>query len=189
LAFIRALQLLPPNQRAVLLLRDVLGYRASEAADLLGLSEDAVSSALRRARATMESTPTAGGATSPSDSSQRELLEQFVHAFINEDTAALVALMTDDVWVRMPPLPFEYHGHEAARRFFTAVDAHRHAIARMEPVAVNGQAAWGEYVPDPQTGRLHLAGVLVVATAENRICEITHFETGIAPYLGLPRTL
>jgi RNA polymerase sigma-70 factor (ECF subfamily) len=189
LAFVRALQLLPPNQRAVLLLRDVLGYRASETGDLLGLSEDAVSSALRRARATMDTAPTAGGAAAPSDSGQRELLERFVHAFVNEDTAALVALMTDDVWVRMPPLPFEYHGHEAARRFFTAVDAHRHAIARMEPVAVNGQAAWGEYVRDPCTGRLHLAGVLVVATADNRISEITHFETVVAPYLGLPRTL
>jgi RNA polymerase sigma-70 factor (ECF subfamily) len=116
----------------------------------------------------MDTTPTGGGATSPSDRGQRELLERFVHAFINEDTAALVALMTDDVWVRMPPLPFEYHGHEAAHRFFTAVDAHRHAIARMQPVAVNGQAAWGEYVRDPHTALLHLAGVLVVATADNR---------------------
>jgi RNA polymerase sigma-70 factor (ECF subfamily) len=89
----------------------------------------------------------------------------------------------------MPPLPFEYHGHEAARRFFTAIDAHRRAIVRMEPVAVNGQPAWGEYVRDPHTGRLHLAGVLVVATVDDRISDITHFETAVAPYLGLPRTL
>ena len=190
LAFVTAVQLLPPNQRAVLLLRDVLGYRASEAAELLGLTADAVTSALKRARATMEAArstdrppPPAGG------QEERALVDRFVAAFTEQDVDALVALMTDDVWVRMPPLPFEYRGTEAVHRFFTAIDAHRRAIARLVPVRANGQHAWGEYVRDPVTGGLHVTGVVVVGFAGDRICEITHFEAMLASYLGLPRTL
>jgi RNA polymerase sigma-70 factor (ECF subfamily) len=188
LAFVTAVQLLPPNQRAVLLLRDVLGYRAREAAELLGLTEDAVTSALKRARATMEASRTShpspvGG---PED---RALLEHFVDAFTAGDIDALVALMTDDVWVRMPPLPFEYHGTEAVHRFFTATGAHLRRIARMLPVGANGQPAWGEYVRDSTTGRLHVAGILVLGLAGNAISDITHFEAAFAPSFGLPRTL
>ncbi|TMR94466.1 sigma-70 family RNA polymerase sigma factor [Nonomuraea basaltis] len=190
LAFVTAVQLLPPNQRAVLLLRDVLGYRASEAADLLGLTEDAVAGALKRARATMDAArspdrppPPAGGPE------ERALVDRFVAAFTEHNIDALIALMTDDAWVRMPPLPFEYRGTEAVHRFFTAIDAHRRGIARMVPVRANGQPAWGEYVRDPVTGGLHVTGVLVVGFAGDRICEITHFETTLAPYFGLPRTL
>jgi RNA polymerase sigma-70 factor (ECF subfamily) len=190
LAFVTAVQLLPPNQRAVLLLRDVLGYRARESAELLGLTEDAVTSALKRARATMDAArsselpaPPAGGPE------EQALLNRFVAAFTELDVDALVTLMTDDAWVRMPPLPFEYHGTAAVHRFFTATDAHRRGIARMVPVRANGQPAWGEYVHDPITGRLHVTGVLVVGLAGDRIGEITHFETTLAPYFGLPRTL
>jgi RNA polymerase sigma-70 factor (ECF subfamily) len=190
LAFVTAVQLLPPNQRAVLLLRDVLGYRASEAAELLGLTEDAVTSALKRARATIDAArsrdrppPPAGGPE------ERELVDRFVTAFTGHDVDALVALMTEDVWVRMPPLPFEYRGTEAVHRFFTAIDGHRRAIARMVPVRANGQPAWGEYIRDPVTGGLHITGVAVAGFAGDRICEITHFEATLASYLGLPRTI
>lgn len=188
LAFVTAVQLLPPNQRAVLLLRDVLGYRAREAAELLGLSEDAVTSALKRARVTLEARGSAG--TTPlSGPGERALLDRFVDAFTAGDVDALIALMTDDVWVRMPPLPFEYHGTAAVHRFFTAVDAHRHGIARMVPVGANRQPAWGEYVRDPVSGRLHVAGILVVTLAGDLISELSHFETGLAADFGLPRTL
>ncbi|WP_432878889.1 sigma-70 family RNA polymerase sigma factor [Kribbella sp. CA-245084] len=186
LAFVTAVQLLPPNQRAVLLLRDVLGYRASETAELLGLTEAAVNSALARARSTMDSADrpsTAGGAE------ERELADRFVEAFTAQDVDALVALMTSDAWVRMPPLPFEYHGTEAAHRFFTALVAHRRLIAAMVPVGANGQPAWGEYIRDPVTGGLHLIGVVVIGIAGDRIHEIVHFETTVASYFGLPRTL
>jgi RNA polymerase sigma-70 factor (TIGR02960 family) len=191
LAFVTAVQLLAPNQRAVLLLRDVLGYRASETADLLGLTEDAVTSALKRARATMEAArspdslppPPAGGLE------ERALLDRFVVAFTEHDIDALVALLTDDAWVRMPPLPFEYRGTAAVHRFFTAIDSHWRRIDRMVPVHANGQPAWGEYVRDPVTGGLHIMGVVVAGLAGDRISEITHFETTLAPYFGLPRTL
>jgi RNA polymerase sigma-70 factor (ECF subfamily) len=191
LAFVTAVQLLPPNQRAVLLLRDVLGYRARETADLLGLSQDAVTNALKRARATLQAKHVhpAAAPPPPGSNAERELLDRFVAAFVSDDVDALVALMTDDIWVRMPPLPFEYRGTTAAHRFFTAIDAHRRSLGRMVPVRANRQPAWGEYVRDPVTGGLHLAGVLVVALAGNQIAEITHFETTVAPWLCLPRTL
>jgi len=191
LAFVTAVQLLPPNQRAVLLLRDVLGYRASETAEVLGLTEDAVTSALKRARATME-TAHSPGSSPPlplGGPEERALLDRFVAAFTGHDVDALVALLTDDAWVRMPPLPFEYRGTAAVHRFFTAIDSHWRRIDRMVPVNANGQPAWGEYVRDPVTGGLHVTGIVVVALAGDRIGEITHFETTLAPYFGLPRTL
>jgi RNA polymerase sigma-70 factor (TIGR02960 family) len=190
LAFVTAVQLLPPNQRAVLLLRDVLGYRASEAAELLGLTEDAVTSALKRARATMAA-HRAPGPPPPAPGSQQEraLLDRFVVAFTELDVDALVALMTDDVWVRMPPLPFEYVGPAAAHRFFSAIDSHRRQITRLVPTGANGQHAWGEYIRDPATGAMENVGIVALALSGDRICEITHFEADLARFLGLPRTL
>jgi RNA polymerase sigma-70 factor (ECF subfamily) len=188
LAFVTAVQLLPPNQRAVLLLRDVLGYRANETAVLLGLTEAAVNSALARARATMDAKAT-GRPAAMGDADERALTDRFVEAFTDQDVDALVALMTSDAWVRMPPLPFEYNGTAAAHRFFSALAAHRRQIAAMVPVGANGQPAWGEYIRDPVTGGLHLIGVLVIGIAGDRIHEITHFETTVASYFGLPRSL
>jgi RNA polymerase sigma-70 factor (TIGR02960 family) len=190
LAFVTAVQLLPPSQRAVLLLRDVLGYRASEAAELLGLTEDAVTGALKRARATMAASRAPGPPPpAPGSPVERALLDRFVVAFTELDVDALVALMTDDVWVRMPPLPFEYVGPAAAHRFFSAIDAHRRQITRLVPAGANGQHAWGEYIRDPATGALENAGIVTLALSGDRICEITHFEADLARYLGLPRTL
>jgi RNA polymerase sigma-70 factor (ECF subfamily) len=120
---------------------------------------------------------------------ERALTDRFVEAFTAQDVDALVALMTSDAWVRMPPLPFEYHGPEAAHRFFTALAAHQRQIVAMVPVGANGQPAWGEYMRDPVTGGLHLIGVLVIGIAGDRIHEIIHFETTVAAYFGLPRTL
>jgi RNA polymerase sigma-70 factor (TIGR02960 family) len=191
LAFLTALQLLPPNQRAVLLLRDVLGYHATEAADLLGLTESAVTSALKRARTTLEATargPERPGPV-PGSEAERELTERFVAAFTSHDVDALLALMTDDVWVRMPPMPFEYHGIETARGFFTAIDAHRRAICRLVPTRANGQPAWGEYARDRITDQLHCVGILVVRYSGDRVDELTHFEAGVAASFGLPRVL
>jgi RNA polymerase sigma-70 factor (TIGR02960 family) len=195
LAFITAVQLLPANQRAALLLRDVLGYHASETADLLGLTEDAANSALKRARATMAANRVPGVPASPGAAraaegpDERELLDRFVEAFTEGDVDALVALMTDDVWVRMPPLPFEYIGSAAAHRWFTAVDAHRRLVQRLVPVGANGQPAWGEYIRDPASGTLRFAGILVVDFAGDRVREITHFEADLAPHFGLRQTL
>jgi RNA polymerase sigma factor (sigma-70 family) len=164
LAFVTAVQLLPPNQRAVLL--------------------------LRRARATMDTArPSGPPPPPPGGPEEHALVDRFVAAFTDLDVDALVALMTDDVWVRMPPLPFEYRGTAAAHRFFTATAAHRRQVARLVPVRANGQPAWGEYRRDAVTGVLHLSGVEVISLAGDRISEIARFETTLAPHFGLPRTL
>jgi len=188
LAFITAVQLLPPNQRAVLLLRDVLGYRASEAADILGLTEDAVTNALKRARATMEASHRPG-APAVEPEIEQDLLDRFVEAFVNFDVDAIVSLMTDDAWVRMPPMPFEYRGAEAIRRFFHAIEPHHAAVERFVPVRANGQPAWGVYSMDSVTGLLRISSVFVVALDGDRICDFIRFESCLASYFGLPRTL
>jgi RNA polymerase sigma-70 factor (TIGR02960 family) len=184
LAFIRALQLLPPAQRAALLMRDVLGYPAAESAQLLGVSVDALNGALKRAR-----TALADG-SHPSDATpDQELLDRFVTAFTAGAVDDLVELMTGDIWVRMPPLAFEYHGRKAARDFFSSIAGHRSTIERMVPVAANGQPAWGEYVRDRVAGGLHLVGLLVIRVRHGKVDDITHFDTATASRLGLPRTL
>ncbi|UYM04628.1 sigma-70 family RNA polymerase sigma factor [Solicola gregarius] len=191
LAFVTAVQLLPPNQRAVLLLRDVLGYRAREVAELLGLTESAVTGALKRARASVDSARSAEAPPPPLPGTPEEgaLLERVVDAFTAFDVDAIVALMTDDAWVRMPPLPFEYHGSVAVHRFFTAIGPHKHRFDRMVPVRANSQPAWGIYTQDPAAGRLHLTSLIVVDVVGDRIGELTRFETTVASYFGLPRTL
>jgi RNA polymerase sigma-70 factor (ECF subfamily) len=190
LAFVAAMQLLPPNQRAVLLLRDVLGYRAGEAADLLNITEDAVTNALKRARATMESSHSRAVASlEPGSAEERDLLERFVSAFTNFDIDGLVELMTDDAWVRMPPLPFEYRGREAIHQFFSALRPVHGGYGRMVATRANGQPAFGGYQPDPVTGVLHLTSILTMTISGDRVSEFVRFETSLAPYFCLPRTL
>ncbi|WP_158862071.1 RNA polymerase subunit sigma-70 [Leifsonia sp. AG29] len=185
LAFTRALQLLPPSQRAALILRDVLGYTAVEASGLLDVTVDSLNSSLKRARGALARAPRSVDPIDPDP----ELLDRFVTAFTSGAVDDLVALMTDDVWVRMPPLPFEYHGRTAATAFFGTVTAHRRTIERMVPTGANGQPAWGEYIRDGVSGHLHLVGVLVIGVADGRVSEVTHFEPGAGAWLGLPRRL
>lgn len=190
LAFLTTVQLLPPNQRAVLVLRDVLGYRAAEAAELLDLTQGAVNSALKRARSTLEAARSQQRPPPvPGSALERELTERFMAAFTSHDIDALLALMTDDVWVRMPPLPLEYHGLQDVGRFFAAISAHRNAISHLVPTRANGQPAWGEYALDPLTGSLRCVGLLVARFSGDLVSELTHFETAVVPYFGLPRTL
>jgi RNA polymerase sigma-70 factor (ECF subfamily) len=133
--------------------------------------------------------PTGPPPPPPGSPQERALVDRFVAAFTDLDVDALVALMTDDAWVRMPPLPFEYRGTEAVRLFFAATAAHRRLVARVVPVRANGQPAWGEYRRDPATGALHLNGIEVITLAGDRVSEITRFETTIGPQFGLPRIL
>jgi RNA polymerase sigma-70 factor (ECF subfamily) len=100
------------------------------------------------------------------------------------DVEALVALITDDAWVRMPPLPFV-----PRHSFFMRPTRTGGESPGWCPSGRNGQLAWGEYVRDPVANGLHLVGIVVIGIAGDRICGITHFETAIARYFGLPRTL
>jgi RNA polymerase sigma-70 factor (ECF subfamily) len=190
LAFITALQLLPPQQRGVLILRDVMGFRASEVAQMLETTEESVTSALKRARARIErelpqaDTPPAAG--SPAE---QELLARLVSAFENSDVDGIVALLTEDVWLRMPPLPFEYQGRELTGRFFGTVAFRDGRRFRLIPTRANGQPAFGVYLYDDLTGVAHALGLFVVTLAGDKVSAITRFDNGVQARFGLPRTL
>jgi RNA polymerase sigma-70 factor (ECF subfamily) len=189
LAFITALQLLPPRQRAVHILRDVLGFRSKEVAQMLDATEESVNSALKRARATLRSrVPDSGvrdGPPPPSSPDERALVERFTRAFQSDDIEAVVALLTEDVWISMPPIPFEWQGHERAREVLRVLEPGRQLVA----TRANGQPAFGLYLPDPNAPILHAVGLLVLRLAVDRISAITHFETSLLALFGLPRTL
>jgi RNA polymerase sigma-70 factor (ECF subfamily) len=191
LAFVTALQVLPPRQLAVLILRDVLGFHANEVADMLDSTVESVNSALKRARASLERQrqPSASREPPPASDSAAEdaIVSQFVSAYESADIDALVALLTDDVFIAMPPMPFEYEGRDIVARFFAAIFG---AGRRFELVRTraNGQPALGAYLRGP-TGTSHGIGLYVLTLAGDRICAMTRFETSALGWFGLPRSL
>jgi RNA polymerase sigma-70 factor (TIGR02960 family) len=194
LAFVAGLQHLPPRQRAVLVLRDVLGFRAAEVADMLETSEASINSALQRARAALETRLPAGDrerAPLPRSPRERELVGRFADAFEGGDVDGIVALLTDDAWLTMPPVPLEYQGPAAIARFLSTVPAGG-ALGRFRLVATraNGQPAFGFYLKDPQTPIAHASGLMVLTLQGDRVSAITAFhDTSVFPQFGLPRTL
>jgi RNA polymerase sigma-70 factor (ECF subfamily) len=193
LAFVTALQLLPPRQRAVLILRDVLGYHASEVAQILDSTEESVTSALKRARATLQQRlPPAGeGALMPSSRStaEHELVERFTQAFESSDLDGLVGLLTEDVLFAMPPLSYEWQGHRHARQFLAAIWAGQRAGRRLIATRANGQPAFALYFPDRHGQVMHAVGLLVLTLAGDRVSAVTRFDNSVLTYFGLPRTL
>ena len=191
LAFVTALQVLPPRQLAVLVLRDVLGFPSSEVADMLGSTVESVNSALKRARASLERRRPAAADIEPpptADShSEKEVLGKFVSAWESADLDALVALFTDDVFTSMPPMPFEYEGREAVAGFCASIfgSGRRHDLV---PTRANGQPAFGAYVRAPD-GVSHGVGLFVLALRGDRICAMTRFENSVLPWFLLPRSL
>jgi RNA polymerase sigma-70 factor (TIGR02960 family) len=191
LAFVTALQQLPPRQRAVLVLRDVLGLPAAETAELLDSTEHAVHSAVRRARATLAPhTPDSIEATPLPDSpAERKLVERFVDAFESGDVPRIVALLTDDTLLTMPPLPFEYHGREAVGSFLATTCAGPRSV-HLVPTRANGQPAFGCYVTDQHNAATRAHGLLVLTVRSNGISALTRFvDNAILRAFGLPRTL
>jgi len=190
LAFVTALQLLPPRQRVVLILRDVLGFHAAEAAKILDTTEESVTSALKRARTTLaRDLQTAEKPPSPNSAAERRLLDQLVDAFERGDVNGIVSLMTEDAWVRMPPVPLEYQGRELASRFFATV-AFRHGRRyRLIATRANRQPAFGVYLQDPTSGVAHIFGLFVITLAGDKVSAITRFDDSVITRFGLPRTL
>jgi RNA polymerase sigma-70 factor (TIGR02960 family) len=189
LAFVTAMQHLSPRQRATLIFRAVLGYPAKDTAEILNISVVAANNSLKRARATLRrSGPHPSDELAKPSKEDEALLKRFVDAFMAFDVDAMVDLMSDYVWLKMPPAPFEYHGREAAREFLSAVAAQRQPTALLVPMA-NAHLAWGIYRSDPATGLLHLSGSEVAAIKGGFITELTRFETEAAHPFGLPRTL
>ena len=192
LAFITALQLLPPRQRAVLVLRDVLGYHAGEVAKMLDATQESVQSALKRARATVDSHLADSGSRpvrQPDTTAERQLVTQLTDALERADLQTLVGLLAEDVRLSMPPAMLEYRGIDVARRFFAAVTLRPGRSYRAVPTRANGQPAFGMYLTDPHTGVFRAYGLLVVTIAGDRITAITGFGASVMPRFGLPRTL
>jgi RNA polymerase sigma-70 factor (ECF subfamily) len=193
LAFITALQRLPASQRAALVLRDVLGFRAAEVAGMLDTTEATVNSALQRARASLDSRlpPSRERAPAPGSAQERELADSFADAFEEGDLDRVLALLTDDAWVTMPPQPFEYQGRAKIAQFFDHVASRRRTgDTRLLPTRANGQPAFGHYLVDRDTGIAHGAGVLVLTLEGSRISEITRFGGAeLLERFGLPPTL
>jgi RNA polymerase sigma-70 factor (TIGR02960 family) len=192
-AFVTALQLLPPRQRAVLILRDVLGFPASDAAGILGCTEESVTSALKRARAALQyrrarspdrEPPTPGSAR------ERALVRRFTQAYEAGDVKQVVALLTEDAWLVMPPVPLRYQGRELIARFLAATGFRPGRSARLVPTRANGQPAFGLYIRDPHAPIAHANGILVLTLAGSQISAMTGFlDNSALPIFGLPRTL
>jgi RNA polymerase sigma-70 factor (TIGR02960 family) len=192
LAFVSGLQRMPPQQRAVLVLRDVLGYRAGEVAEMLDTSEASVNSALQRARAAVEALPDReDGPSLPESPAQRRLLSRVADAVERGDIDALVALMTEDAWIRMPPEPHEYQGRPAIAEFLRTRGIWRSGDGmRVVPTRANRQPAFAYYVNDPTTGIARAGGLFVLTMEGEEISALTRFgDLGVLPYFGLPRTL
>jgi RNA polymerase sigma-70 factor (ECF subfamily) len=192
LAFVAVLQHLPPRQRAVLVLRDVLGFHAAEVAEMLESSEVSVNSALQRARATLETRLPPGPERPPQTRSprERELVGRFADAVQSGDVDEMVSLLTDDALLTMPPLPLEYQGHEAIAAFLRYREEARGTPLRVVPTRANTQPAFGCYTPDAQEGIARPAGLFVLTLEGDAASAMTWFaDTALFGHFGLPRTL
>jgi RNA polymerase sigma-70 factor (ECF subfamily) len=191
LAFVTALQVLPPRQLAVLVLRDVLGFHATEVADMLDSTVESVTSALKRARAALYRRQSSTGerepAPVPDSPSEQELVAEFVRAYESADLDALVALLTDDVFISMPPVPLEYEGRDIVARFCAGIlrPGRRFDLV---PTRANGQPAFGTYLRAPD-GVSHGTGLFVITLSGGRISAMTRFENSVYPWFGLPLSL
>ncbi|MFJ9779596.1 sigma-70 family RNA polymerase sigma factor [Amycolatopsis sp. NPDC101161] len=187
LAFVTALQVLPPRQLAVLVLRDVLGFPAGEVAAMLDTTVDSVKSALKRARAGLRRRPAGEPAPAPGSAAEQAVVANFARAWETADIDALVALLTDDVFVSMPPLPLEYEGRDVVGRLCEGLFGAGRRFA-LVPTRANGQPAFGAYLCAP-SGIRHGTGLYVLTLAGERISALTRFENSVLPAFGLPRSL
>ena len=193
LAFIVALQHLPPRQRAALVLRDVLGFRTAEVAEMLDTGEASVKGALQRARATLEArlpAPNRDRAPRPNSARERQLVGRFGDAVQSGDIDDIVAVLTDDALLTMPPQPLEYKGHEAIAAFLHQRAELRGTPLRVVPTRANTQPAFGCYLPDAQAAIARPYGLIVLTLAGDAVAAITWFtDTGVFPHFGLPTML
>ena len=195
IAFLAAIQVLPPRQRAVLLLRDVLGFGASEVAELIGSSVAGVNSALQRARAGLDRWRAEGrldiGRAPAPDDVQQSVVRRYVEAWEAIDIDGLVALLREDAVMTMPPSPLIFHGSQAIGEFFATVPAEGALDQiRLVPTRANGQPAVAAYHLDREAGIHREYGLMVLTVDGDEIAEITGFTTpGLFSVFGLPAEL
>jgi RNA polymerase sigma-70 factor (TIGR02960 family) len=190
LAFVVALQELTPEQRASVVLCDVLGFSHAEVAGLLRTTEGSVKGALQRARARLDRCTVARFADVASPS-EGDVARRFADALASDDVDGLVALLSEGAWLTMPPAPHEYQGAEAIAAFLRAgiaVRVGRHF--RLIEARANRQPAYACYLPDPDTGVARPAGLVVLAVDQGRIPTVTRFlDAAVFDAFGLPETL
>jgi RNA polymerase sigma-70 factor (TIGR02960 family) len=188
LSFVAGLQHLPPQQRAVLVLRDVLGFPAAEAAGILGTSQAAVISALIRARAGLRPDGDPHDVPIPKSPAEAAVVDRFVSAFERFDLDELVAVLTDDARLTMPPEPAEHLGPRPIAGFL--VGSHLGQDVRLLPTRANGQPALVLYLPDPSAPIWRASGLIVLTLRGNQIRALTRFgNLGLLARFGFPRTL
>jgi RNA polymerase sigma-70 factor (ECF subfamily) len=190
LALIAALQYLPARQRAVLILRDVLQWRASEVADLLGTTTTAVNGLLLRARARIDQAgPAQEDIHEPAETSQRALLDRYAAAFQNADASALSQLLQEDATFEMPPVVTWFAGRDLIGRFLSTRVLGQPGDFKLFPVAANGQPGFACYLRG-RDGRHHAHAIQVLTIADAGIAHIVTFQqAGLFPAFGLPQVL
>ncbi len=194
LAFVAALQHIPAKQRAVLILRDVLGFAAKEVAQTLEMTPAAVDTALQRAHKTVDERLPARSQQATlqalGDEQLREIVDRFVNAWEHADVDAVVAMLTDDATIAMPPQPTWYRGRDAVATFLRTVALAARNRWRLLPVTANGQLAFGEYRWNEATGHFVGEAVCVLTLADALIVDITAFRgPGLLANFGLPEQL
>ncbi len=193
LAFVAALQRIPPRQAATLVLRDVLGYSGDEVADMLDTSPTAIKGTLQRARASLaEGRGTGVPASAPADdNAERDTARRFAQAYEAGDVHGVIALLTDDAWLSMPPAPHQYHGLDAIAAFYrVAFDFRGLRRVRLLPTRANGQPAFGSYMTTPAGTAATPAGLFVLTVRADRIHAITRFhDDSLYPRFGLPEVV
>jgi RNA polymerase sigma-70 factor (TIGR02960 family) len=190
LAFVATLQHLAPRQRAVLILREVVGLPAAEVAQLLDTSTAAVNSMLQRARAQLtEAAPAEETVAEPAHPDTRALVDRYAAAFENADLAELQRTLLETVALEMPPTPTWFRGRDAVAGFLGAQVLDRPGRLRMIPTRANGQPAVAEYVIGDD-GLHHARGIHVLDVADGRVARIVvFFDSTLFPLFGLPETL
>jgi RNA polymerase sigma-70 factor (TIGR02960 family) len=193
LAFITVLQLLPPRQRVALVLRDVLGYRASEAAEMIEATEASVESALKRARVALQDrlvdTRDREPPPAPNSGAEQEIVARATAAFEAGNVDELLVLLTENVSVTMPPIPGQLEGREDAGRYFRKTLFRPGPSTRIVPTRANVQPALASYVRDPQTGLYYASGIAVLTLSGRLVSAMTTFGKDVLPSFGLPRVL
>src|SRR3954470_1772353 len=188
LAFVAALQHLPPRQRAVLILREVLRWKASEVAELLDTSVASVNSALQRARATLDSREiTVGDSPDPIDEDDRTLLARYVDAFEQFDIDGLVALLHEEATLSMPPYELWLRGRDVMRGWYLGTGTHCRG-SRLVAISANALPAFGQYRPSGPGGSFEPWALQVIESSEGRITAINTFldTARLFPLFGLP---
>ncbi len=192
LAFVAALQHLPPRQRAVLILSEVLQWKASEVADLLNTTVASVNSALQRARATLETNKVSTEATAPSiDQADAELLARYVEAFERYDIDALTSLIQEDATQSMPPFDLWLRGRDDIFAWWLGPGIGCRGSRVIPTTAANGAPAFGQYKPSASGSGYDPWALQVLEIADGRIAELTFFldTERLFPLFGLPARL